>query len=73
MFATANELSRVDLGNYSCQNIRNSSLSVSVSVKVLKNLSDPLARYIGMTVFKNNGDIVEVISIGKLGQEIGWA
>ena len=39
---------------------------VDVSVKVLKNINDSLARYIGSTVFKNGGDIGDVISIGKL-------
>lgn len=39
---------------------------IDVSVKVLKNLSDPLARYIGSNVFRNGGDIRDVISIGKL-------
>ena len=43
---------------------------INTSVKVLKNknknISDPLARYIGSTVFKNGGDIRDVISIGKL-------
>jgi hypothetical protein len=39
---------------------------VDVSVKVLKNINDSLARYIGSTVFKNGGDIRDVISIGKL-------
>lgn len=37
-----------------------------MSVKVLKNLNDSMARYIGSTVFKNGGDIRDVISIGKL-------
>jgi hypothetical protein len=39
---------------------------VQVSVKVLKNVSNQLARYIGTNVFKNGGDIRDVISIGKL-------
>jgi hypothetical protein len=32
----------------------------------LKNISDPLARYIGVTVFKNGGDNRDVISVGRL-------
>jgi replication-associated recombination protein RarA len=41
---------------------------VSVSIKVLKNLNlnQDLARYIGTTVFKMEGDIRDVLSIGKL-------
>ena len=30
------------------------------------SIGDALARYIGVTVFKNSGDIRDVISIGKL-------
>jgi hypothetical protein len=37
-----------------------------VSEKVLPKLSSSLARYIGANVWKNGGDIREVISIGKL-------
>ena len=41
------------------------------TVKVLhshlyKNVCDSMARYVGVTVFKNGGDIRDVISIGKL-------
>jgi hypothetical protein len=41
---------------------------MDVSVKVLKdkNLNDNLARYIGVTMFRNGGDIRDVMSIGKL-------
>jgi DNA polymerase III delta prime subunit len=39
---------------------------IEVSIKVLKNLNYELARYIGVTVFKMEGDIRDVISIGKL-------
>jgi replication-associated recombination protein RarA len=39
---------------------------IDVSVKVLRNVSDSMAQYIGFTVFKNGGDIRDVISIGKL-------
>jgi hypothetical protein len=37
-----------------------------VSEKVLPKLSSSLARYIGVNVWKNGGDIRDVISIGKL-------
>jgi len=37
-----------------------------VAIKVLPKVSENLARYIGSTVFKNGGDIRDVISIGKL-------
>jgi hypothetical protein len=37
-----------------------------VSEKVLPKLSSSLARYIGAIVWKNGGDMRDVISIGKL-------
>jgi hypothetical protein len=37
-----------------------------VSVKVLPKVGENMARYIGFTVFKNDGDIRDVMSIGKL-------
>jgi hypothetical protein len=37
-----------------------------VSEKVLPKLSSSLARYIGANVWKNRGDVRDVISIGKL-------
>jgi hypothetical protein len=37
-----------------------------VSMKVLHKLSSSLARYIGASVWKMEGDIRDVISIGKL-------
>ena len=39
---------------------------LDVSEKVLPKLSSSLARYIGTNVWKNEGDIRDVISIGKL-------
>jgi hypothetical protein len=39
---------------------------LDVSEKVLLKLSSSLARYIGASVWKNGGDIRDVISIGKL-------
>jgi replication-associated recombination protein RarA len=39
---------------------------LDVSEKVLPKLSSSLARYIGASVWKNGGDIRDVISIGKL-------
>jgi hypothetical protein len=35
-------------------------------MKVLRNVSDSMVRYMGFTVFKNDGDIRDVMSIGKL-------
>ncbi|MGB8937872.1 MAG: hypothetical protein WCC17_22510 [Candidatus Nitrosopolaris sp.] len=37
-----------------------------MSEKVLPKLSSSLTRYIGASVWKNGGDIRDVISIGKL-------
>ena len=39
---------------------------MDVSEKVLPKLSFSLARYIGANVWKNGGDIRDVVSIGKL-------
>jgi hypothetical protein len=39
---------------------------LDVSEKVMPKLSSSLARYIGTAVWKNQGDIRDVISIGKL-------
>jgi AAA+ superfamily predicted ATPase len=39
---------------------------IEVSVKVLPKVGENMARYIGFTVFKNGGDIRDVISVGKL-------
>jgi hypothetical protein len=44
---------------------------LDVSEKVLPKLSSSLARYIGATVWKNGGDIRDVISVGKLVQKNG--
>jgi hypothetical protein len=76
VFATANEINRLSkplqsrfrklfLPKYTEQEF------IDVSVKVLhshlyKNVCDSMARYVGVTVFKNGGDIRDVISIGKL-------
>jgi hypothetical protein len=37
-----------------------------VSEKVLPKLSSSLARYIGANVWENEGDVRDVVSIGKL-------
>ncbi len=42
------------------------AVAIPVSVKVLCNVSDSMARYIAFPVFKNGGDIRDAISIGKL-------
>ena len=71
VFATANEITRLSkplqsrfrklfLPRYTEQQF------IEVSVKVLKNLSESMVRYIGFTVFKNGGDIRDVMSVGKL-------
>jgi hypothetical protein len=39
---------------------------IEVSVKVLPKIGENMARYIGFMVFKNGGDIREVMSVGKL-------
>jgi hypothetical protein len=39
---------------------------LNLSEKVLPKLSSSLARYIGASVWKNGGDMRDVISIGKL-------
>jgi hypothetical protein len=39
---------------------------LKVSEKVLPKLSSTLARYIGTNVWKNGGDIRDVLSVGKL-------
>jgi replication-associated recombination protein RarA len=73
IFATANELSRLSkplqsrfrrlfLPKYT------EAQFISVTVKVLPKINENLARYIGATVFKNGGDIRDVLSIGKLMQ-----
>jgi replication-associated recombination protein RarA len=71
VFATCNDINRLSkslqsrfrklfLPRYTEQQF------IDVSVKVLCNVSDSMARYIGFTVFKNGGDIRDAISIGKL-------
>jgi MoxR-like ATPase len=71
VFATANEINRISLPLRS--RFRKLFLPryteeqfLTVSEKVLPKLSSGLARYIGATVWKNQGDIRDVISIGKL-------
>jgi len=71
VFATANEINglskplqsrfrKLFLPEYTEQQF------LDVSEKVLPKLSYSLARYIGAKVWKNEGDIRDVISIGKL-------
>jgi len=71
MFATANELNRLSkplqsrfrklfLRRYTEEQF------IQVSSKVLPKILENLARYIGATVYRNQGDIRDVISIGKL-------
>jgi len=71
IFATANELNRLSkplqsrfrklfLRRYTEEQF------IQVSSKVLSKILENLARYIGATVYRNQGDIRDVISIGKL-------
>jgi Cdc6-like AAA superfamily ATPase len=71
VFATANEINRLSkplqsrfrklfLPRYTAEQF------LDVSEKVLPKLSSSLARYIGAIVWKNGGDMRDVISIGKL-------
>jgi replication-associated recombination protein RarA len=71
ILATANDLSRLSkplqsrfrrlhLPRYTEEQF------LDVSEKVLRKLSSSLARYIGSNVWKNGGNIRDVISIGKL-------
>jgi replication-associated recombination protein RarA len=71
IFATANDLSRLSkplqsrfrklfLPRYTEEQF------LDVSEKVLPKLSSSIGRYIGAAVWKNQGDIRDVISIGKL-------
>jgi MoxR-like ATPase len=71
VFATCNELKRISRPLQSRFRILSlprytEEQFINISVKVLKNLSDPLARYIAHTVFKQGGDIRTVQSVGKL-------
>jgi hypothetical protein len=71
VFATANDINRLSkplqsrfrklfLPRYT------EAQFLDVSEKVLPKTSPSIARYIGAVVFKNGGDIRDVISIGKL-------
>ena len=71
VFATCNELSRISKPLQSRFRILqlpryNEEQFIKFSVKVLKNLNDPLARYIGHIVFEQGRDIGTVMSVGKL-------
>jgi hypothetical protein len=83
VFATANEINRLSkplqsrfrklfLPGYTEQQF------IDVSIKVLPKIGENMARYIGFTVFKNGGDIRDVISVGKFirkgdgPQEVEW-
>jgi hypothetical protein len=83
VFATCNEINRLSkplqsrfrrlfLPRYTEQQF------IEVSVKVLPKIGENMARYTGFTVFKNGGDIRDVMSIGKLirkgdgPQEVEW-
>jgi hypothetical protein len=71
IFATCNDINKLSkplasrfrklfLPRYSEQQF------IEISVKVLPKVGENMARYIGFTVFKNGGDIRDVMSIGKL-------
>ncbi|MGB6528242.1 MAG: AAA family ATPase [Candidatus Nitrosopolaris sp.] len=71
VFATCNEINRLTkplqsrfrklfLPRYTEQQF------IDVSIKVLPKVGETMARYVGFTVFKNGGDIRDVMSVGKL-------
>jgi hypothetical protein len=71
IFATCNDINKLSkplasrfrklfLPRYSEQQF------IEISVKVLPKVGENMARYIGFTVFKNGGDIRDVMSVGKL-------
>jgi len=64
VFAAANDIDRISKPLQS--RFRKLFLPRGVSEKVLPKLTLTLARYIGSCVWKNGGDIRDVISIGKL-------
>ncbi len=75
VFASANDLSKISkplqsrflklfLQRYTEEQF------LSVSEKVLPKLSSSIARYIGVSVWKTQGDIRDVITIGKLVRKI---
>jgi replication-associated recombination protein RarA len=83
VFATCNEINKLSkplasrfrklfLPRYTEQQF------IDVSVKVLPKVGENMARYIGFTVFRNGGDIRDVMSVGKLirkgdgPQEVEW-
>ena len=83
MFATCNEIKR--LGKPLQSRFRKLLLPrfteqqfIEVSVKVLPKIGENMARYIGLRVFKNDGNIRDVMSVGKLirkgdgHQEVEW-
>src|SRR5215469_17814824 len=71
VFATCNEINRLSKplqGRFRILHLPKyeEEQFMNISVKVLKNISDPLARYIGHTVFEQGGDIRTVQAVGKL-------
>jgi MoxR-like ATPase len=71
VFATCNEINKLSkplasrfrklfLPRYTEQQF------IDVSIKVLPKIGENMARYIGFTVFRNGGDIRDVMSVGKL-------
>lgn len=71
VFGTTNSLSKLSKPLQSRFRILhippyNEEQFLNISIKVLPRLSESIARYIGATVWKNQGDIRNVINIGKL-------
>jgi hypothetical protein len=71
LFATCNEIKR--LGKPLQSRLRKLFLPryteqqfIDVSIKALPKVGENMARYIGFRVFKNGGDIRDVMSVGKL-------
>jgi hypothetical protein len=70
IFATANDISRLSKPLQSRFRKlflpRYTEEQFIRAAKVLPKINENLARYIGYTVFQNNGDIRDVLSVGKL-------
>jgi replication-associated recombination protein RarA len=78
IFATCNEINRLSKPLQSRFRKLFLQQFIEVSVKVLPKIGENIASYIGFTVFKNGGDIRDVMSVGKLirkgdgPQEVEW-
>lgn len=66
VFATANEINRISKPSFYFLPRYTEDQFLNISEKVLPKTSQSIARYIGVAVWKQQGDIRDVISIGKL-------